>query len=399
MNRKIIIITVIILGVLATAFGIYFAWQKSQEILTPPANRSQTLPTIGNQKFQPTPQNIKPVKLQIISSQAVFDSWVEEGVVSSSVASGTTTLTSYNIFYLGTDGKIFKVPETNLSGGAMTQDEVLSSNPISNIQSARSSPDGKMVLIKSGVLSSPQFLLFNAHTKVWQQLPGISSAAFSPDSKRIVYLGNLENGGSILAMKDLVGTKPKVVKILTIFENDFDLQWISQDTVLLLSKPSSEYEGQIWSLSIKNKTLKLVDSGAGLSVNLSGDGRLGIRFKIGEGQSPLLNLIDAGGNVLANLDFSTLPDKCFVSQSKIYCAIPQGNNAVKAPVLPDDYLKRAVHFNDFIYGIDTNKNSFSPFFTGLSPSIDATHLMLAGSKLLFINRYDNKLYSLDLSSG
>ncbi len=65
-------------------------------------------------------------------------------------------------------------------------------------------------------------------------------------------------------------------------------------------------------------------------------------------------------------------------------------------ILPDDYLKRAVYFKDFIYQIDVSKNSFLEVFSASELVIDAVNLRISSNKLLFINRYDSRLYSLEL---
>ena len=107
-----------------------------------------------------------------------------------------------------------------------------------------------------------------------------------------------------------------------------------------------------------------------------------------------LSLIDDLGTVKANLDFTTLPEKCLVSEPQIYCAIPKSIPA--KTVLPDDYLKKALYFSDLFYQIDITQNSSLEIFEPTDLVIDAINLKLIDGKLLFINRYDNKLYSLEL---
>ncbi|NCN94730.1 hypothetical protein GW951_00160, partial [Candidatus Wolfebacteria bacterium] len=41
MNKKIIIITVIVLCIIALGAGVYFAWKKTRTILTPPDSSPQ----------------------------------------------------------------------------------------------------------------------------------------------------------------------------------------------------------------------------------------------------------------------------------------------------------------------------------------------------------------------
>jgi len=92
----------------------------------------------------------------------------------------------------------------------------------------------------------------------------------------------------------------------------------------------------------------------------------------------------------------SLPEKCFIGSSKIYCAISQSLNISGKLVLPDDYLKRKVYFDDWIYEIDMESRDINLVYSSAGKSIDAYNLTVEGNRILFINRYDNKLYGLEL---
>ena len=149
-------------------------------------------------------------------------------------------------------------------------------------------------------------------------------------------------------------------------------------------------------IDINKKTLIALGTEVnGLMMKWSADGKAGLQFSSqSEGREGRLNLINEQGAVQAVLDFITLPDKCFIFQPKIYCAVPESIPA--KTVLPDDYLKRAVYFRDVFYQIDITQNSLSEILAGIEPTLDATRLNLVDNKLLFINRYDNGLYQLEL---
>ncbi len=168
------------------------------------------------------------------------------------------------------------------------------------------------------------------------------------------------------------------------------------EKIILISKPSAFYASLAWVVDIKNKTItSLANEINGLIIKWSADGKIGLEFSSQpQGRSNSLNLIDNKGAVQANLDFMTLPEKCLILQPKIYCAIPQ--NIPLKSVLPDDYLKRAVYFDDIFYQIDIVQNSFTEISVGAESIIDAINLRLVDSKLFFINRYDNRVYGLGL---
>jgi hypothetical protein len=339
---------------------------------------------IGGERQAGAPAVAKPI-LKVLSDEPIFDYWIRTAT-SSLAGSTTTTIVVSEILYFNPEGKIIKANEG--------EDEIFYSQTLENLQSVKASPDGKFVLLKYGDLNKPQFSLLNTETKVRRDLTNITAAAFSPDSKKIAYLE--DTAPANLVIKDLIGLKPKTTKLLSISEKDFDLTWLTAEKILLVPKPSFEYESQLWAIDIKTKTLSLIVSGRGLITNWSNDGKIGLFFRVGQNRQSQLSLIASSGAILGNLDFVTLPQKCLLAEAALYCGLPQSYNSIIEPTLPDDYLKRAVYFSDAIYQIDINQNSFQLIFAQDEPAIDATHLSLLGRQLIFINRYDNKLYSLEL---
>ncbi len=371
------------------AVGVYFAWKKSRELLAPPAV-DQRLMTDD----QRLPVSVER-KIKILSDQPIFDYWVADLRGSIQILEADSRGNT-EIFYIDQNGLIFSVKDG--------EDEAVTPEPIDNIQSIKSSFDGKLALIKFGDVNFSRFVIFNSETKVQEFLPeNITAAAFSPDDKKIVYLQKQVGfkTASDLIVKELTGAKPKTSKILSFNQMDFDLDWILPETVILAPKSSAFSAVSAWSVDIKNKIFKPlwpIDLN-GLMINWSIDGRtdgkLGLRFNSGkEGSKDSLIMINEKGEKRANFDFLTLPNKCFFAEPKIYCAIPL--EVPKKTILPDDYLKKAVYFKDFLYQIDISQNSLSEIFSASEPIVDAVNLRILDNKLLFINRYDSRLYSLEL---
>jgi len=363
--KKIIIIIIAVVFILAVAFGIYFGWKKSREILEPPITNQQ--PIIDNQQ-----QAIAEQRLKIISNQSVSGHLINNAATSS------------QIFYFNQDGQILRI---KADGG----EETISERIIENIQKIEASKDGKKAIIKFGDKNNQQFEIFDVEKNIWQQIRNASAAAFSPDGKQIVYFDGVD-----LMVKNLFDPKQKTQKILSLSQKDFDLKWIASDRVLLLPKQSSLISVDIWEINLKTKALKIFARDKGLTVNFAKDNSIGLKFSVNDNGEGILQLIGNSGAIMANLNFLTLPDKCSVNLSKIYCAVPQSYNMIKEPVLPDDYLKRAVYSNDFIYELDLEKNALLPVFEENKQPIDAINFELLGNKLFFINRYDNRLYQLEL---
>jgi len=373
--KKIIIIISVILGIVAMGLGVYFAWKKTKTILTPPSAPSQPT-SVGITEPTAAERQLAAQKLKILSDQPIFDYWIY-------------STSSEQVFYVNQEGKIFKIKEDG-------NDEAITSEPIENLQTIKSSSDGKRVFIKSGDLVSPKFTIFNSETKIFELLPeNITAAAFSPDAKKIAYL-ETKAIQSDLIIKDLVNLKQKPSWIISISQKDFDLDWISAEKIVLVPKSSAFYQASAWVIDTKKKTVSPLGAEVnGLMIKWSSNGKIGLQFSSqSEGREGRLNLINEQGLVQAGLDFITLPDKCLISDPKIYCAIPTSIPA--KTVLPDDYLKRAVYFRDALYQIDISQNSLSGIFTETEPAIDAARLNLLDNKLLFINRYDSRLYSLEI---
>jgi hypothetical protein len=384
--KKTIIIIGVILGIVAMALGVYFARKKTKSILTPPS----VSPLTAEYGLQPTTAGqLAIAKLKILSDQPIFDYFVRRSLGEGGLGNSTS---ASEIFYLNQDGLLFKVKEDG-------KNEAIISEPIENLQTIKSSSDGKRALIKFGDLVSPKFTIFNSQAKIFELLPeNITAAAFSPDVKKIAYLETPDGNSVIsnLVIKDLVDSKPKISKILSFNQKDFDLEWILPEKIVLVPKPSAFYQASAWIVDTKKKTLTSLGTEVnGLMIKWSANGKMGLQFSSqSKGRESRLNLINEQGLVQAGLDFVTLPGKCLISDPKIYCAVPTSIPA--KTVLPDDYLKRTLYFRDAIYQIDINQNSLSEIFTEAEPAIDAVRLNLFNNKLLFINRYDNKLYQLEL---
>ena len=97
------------------------------------------------------------------------------------------------------------------------------------------------------------------------------------------------------------------------------------------------------------------------------------------------------------IKFITLPDKCVItSPTQMYCAIPRDQDAFAKLTLPDDYMKREAYVSDGIYQIDIANNGIRAIYEEDIRAIDAINLTVLEDRIVFVNRYDRKLYSLTL---
>lgn len=380
--KKLFIIIAVILIFSAIAFGVYFAWKKSKEILEPPVI-DQRLTT---NDLQPTSEAGR--KLKIISDQPTLAYWL------ATRTNADLTQINAEIYYLNFNGQILKANEEG-------EDEIISDRQIENIQSVEANKDGAQIIVKYAVNSNvSRFEIYDLSKKTWQLIQNISAVTFSPDGKKIAYLEHpnsaLQMRPSELIIKDLTSAKPKITKILPLNQVDFDLKWILADKIILTPKPSNLISGEAWQIDLKKKTIALFAEGDGLMLNFAKDASWGLKSSSDFQKKLNLELIDANGVSKANLGFSTLPEKCLITASNLYCAISENYNTIKEPSLPDDYLKKAVYFSDALYQISINENNFLGIFNESQPAIDAFNFEISDNRLFFINRYDNKIYGLEL---
>jgi hypothetical protein len=395
--RKIIFLVIVVILLGLALGGVYLAWQKYQDILRLPAEKNvdNKWPTTSDGKLNKefTTNSIKQVndlkrqsRIKALSDQPVFSYWIYKISTSSNQA---------DIFYIREDGKIFRVQEN-------APDELIGeSQEIKNdIQAVVISNNGRLIIVKYGDLFNPRFLLFNIDNKTWQQFINISAIAFSPDSRQVVYL---DKKTSSLVIRDLFGSKIQGKTVLALGQLDFDLQWLTPDEIFFFTKPSSLVESQWWSFNLKNKNWRFLANGFGLIMQWSTDGQRGLLFNIENQNTPRLFLIDKNGTKIAEPNFMTFPHKCLLGTDNIYCAIPQFDNEgryFQALSWPknylDRYLKRGVYLRDDFYQIDVRNNTLKEFPFDTDQFFDAINLSILDNKLLFINRYDKKLYSLSL---
>ena len=134
----------------------------------------------------------------------------------------------------------------------------------------------------------------------------------------------------------------------------------------------------------------------GLMIKWADDGSVGLKFQRRDNENSLV-LMDKNGRVLnIPLFDTTLPVKCAVDSEKIYCGVPR--EILPGTILPDDYLKRKIYLNDDILAWDIALNTVERLFDGNNIIIDVDNLSKESGKIFFINRYDRKLYSIDIGN-
>jgi hypothetical protein len=376
---KILIIALILI---IAGFGVYFIWKS---LLKTPE------PAVPAVVEEIKPGEIVAPALTLVSSRPVFDYWMNKA--------------DNSVYYLTSRGEIYK---TMADGG----EEKIISQSFPNLHELKASDDGNSIIISFGYPFEPTYTIFKISELGFQPLlEKTRSAVWKPQSStELIYLKMNAAGLSSLNLFSL--TDQKTQEIIKLNQVGFDLEWISADTVYLKQKPSFEIPASLWAIDLnlnkvhlktKRKIGPVIRTIAkdelGLIINWSLIDDLGLKFVSNRVEGPRLSLINKENKLITNLAFITLPNKCVFDEKILYCAVPH-----EIPVgakLPDDYLKRKVYFLDSLYRADLNDSNpvnwqFTEIFDGLQFPIDAINLKIKDGSLTFVNRYDQKIYSLTL---
>ncbi len=318
----------------------------------------------SSEKNTPDSQEIAAEKFKSLTNTPIFDYWINSK--------------NGSIYYLNEEGQVIKI-----NGDAA---ELINSQPAPKLNKVTASPDGVFAVAKFNYPTYPTFAIFNTNTDTWQPLPvNTIAAAWSLNSQNIAYVDDK-------SLKILNLTTKKTQEIIKLTQKDINLEWHSDSQILLSTDLGVAVKTLL--LNINTKTLTPFLEETGLIIKWSDDNQLGIKFNNANG-SPTTSLIDASGSVLSRLTFVTLPSKCLIQKNKIYCAVPK--NIREKMDLPNDYYKKSVYFDDTLYLIDLANAGVSELKIESDIIIDADHLELFNNTLLFKNRIDEKLYSLQLT--
>lgn len=371
-NKKIIIGAGIVLGIIALGVGAYFAWKNRDVVVNIVTNG------VGN-VIQPFESELE--RLRVISSREVVGYWTVNAT------SGAV------LMYADPEGNMLKVGEAG--------DELFYAQSIMNIAGVHSSGDGSKAFIESKGSTGSLFHLFGTTEGLpGVTLAGVSEVTWAPAGNDAVYLVSVGDSMRLrMQTADLINQSDtaKFFEIAKLPQNDFTIQWPQKEVLYVLQRPSADYASDMWRVDLKTKGLKKIASDRGLIVKWAPFGTRALKFTTTEGRAHKLTLIDDQGTEQAVTQFITLPNKCVMtSATQMYCAIPRDQGALAKLTLPDDYLKREVYFEDGIYQIDIANNGIRAIYEGEEPTIDAIDLTVLDDRIIFINRYDRKLYGLDL---
>jgi hypothetical protein len=190
-------------------------------------------------------------------------------------------------------------------------------------------------------------------------------------------------------------------KILTLNSDDIHLREIpNTDKLSYTLTPSAFRASSLGVISLTKKDVQSILSDKyGLDVVWSPTGENGIiTYSKERGSAEMeMALIDKAGNISKTFNPGTVGEKIVWSKDgkKVYFTKMEVPNTV---VLPDDYINGALKdTKESLYMLNIDKKSVSEVYKNLG-ILDSMYLTLndSATKLFFINKNDQQLYSIDL---
>ena len=369
--KKILIILIILLILVVGLLVVYNFFLKGEEPTEP-----TTTPTTSTPTTSPT----GPIKA--ISQEPVL---------------GPTIAGQKVKYYLKNNGYVF---ESTFDGSERTR---LSSNILLNLLKVLWSPnkDKVIAVFEKDGLSKKYF--YDYSTGLSTSLNGdIRWVSWSPTEDKIVYqYYNSQTEDNNISIANPDGSQ--WTNILTTRMKNLIVEWPDSGQVAIRTRPSGLAQSIVYTIDLATGDFqKIINKTYGLTVLWSplGD-KLLFSETDNQGKNLKLKIADFNKQAIQELDFVTLPEKCVWSQDNrtLFCAIPKVISNLAT--LPDDYYKQLISFADdfWLINMDIGEKNRIYASTGEEElSYDAQQMLLSPLEdyLLFINKKDGLLYSLEL---
>jgi hypothetical protein len=181
---------------------------------------------------------------------------------------------------------------------------------------------------------------------------------------------------------------------------EFNSQYVNDKTVALTTKPHTGVPGYTYLVDTGNGSVRKVLSGIpGLSALANGNATEILFTQFDSIVETFV--VNASSQVRSQAGHTVFPDKCVWSKKtvkKLFCAV---SKEYSYPENLINWYKGVIQFNDEIYSLNTD-GGFSSLVIDLETEsdekIDVMRPMLSENEqyLVFINKIDNSLWSLDL---
>lgn len=408
MSKKNLII-LIIAAILIIIILIIIFYPRQQSLITPSSPASGSLPQTQTSTYAAT--NTSGINTSTSSSASTQNPQRSAGTAqnSSSISSGEALASSISkLIQLTTQpviGPVYDPASQSIKYYLQQNGWAISSSPdgtnvytlsntnIPGITNVVWSPSTERVIL---YLDNGSKELYDYSTH--QPLPiqnGITAAAFSPDNNQIVFYDNTNPSTPALDILDLTSLNQNQISSNTYI--DPTLSWKGSNIFLSSTVPNIYRRPKDLDLyaTQSSKMYNILNMTYGFQGIESPDGSKILYSKTsiyGENLDLYVHSLTGGET---NLGLATIPEKCaFASNVVVYCAVPDSWPAYSQ--FPEDYDTNLIQTTDSFWAINivTGQKQEILKSSDLQDKIDADNLLLAGNYLVFINKYNNCLYSL-----
>lgn len=230
----------------------------------------------------------------------------------------------------------------------------------------------------------------------------IRHIAWSPNEDKIAYqYYNSQTEDNNISIANPDGSQ--WINVFTTRMKNLIVEWPSSGQVAIRTKPSGLAQSVVYTIDLATGDFqKIISETYGLTVLWS---PLGDKLLFSEtdnrGKNLKLKIADLAKSTIQELNFVTLPEKCVWSQDNrtLFCAIPKTISTLAA--FPDDYYKGLIILADDFWRINLDIGEKIQIYATENEeatSYDAKELLLSPLEdyLLFVNKRDDYLYSLEL---
>ena len=216
----------------------------------------------------------------------------------------------------------------------------------------------------------------------------VSDAVFSPDSKSIVFINDLEDTRNVFIANSSFSNQRKILDNTL---PNLEISWPSANLIALKTKSSYAIPGFLYTISASGGNFSKVVESLGLDTIWNKDGS-GLVYTDSD-----LNLfyLDVKTGANKSLGLKTIAEKCVFSKTKtnvVYCAIPKIINDAN---YPDEWWQGKISFEDNIIAVDTKTLDLVLYAETLSDIVNPV-LLENDSYVLFKDRNTGELWSLKL---
>lgn len=184
--------------------------------------------------------------------------------------------------------------------------------------------------------------------------PNIIDFAVSPKKDKLFYVENLGNK-IVTYTSDFDLKNKKIIKVIPF--KDWIISWVNENVVVFQTKTSSDINGAVYFLNLKDKSFSRMGNGIlGLTSLVSPDNNK-IIYSNSLNNSFNSTLRNFDLNKAYNLNPKILPEKCLWLKNNLsfVCAVPK---MISKANYPDDWYQGKIKFSDtlWIYYVDGGKN-------------------------------------------